>query len=133
MGNNRFETNGTGRLKPNSARRAHDVQRQIGEMMLKLGMTPHTDGYAMLCDGTRLLAGVDRGRYVHMYTELYPLLEENFGRSDKVLYAMRDTIQLAWQRNDEARAELFFDDTPPCNAELLYMLAEHLKTACAKG
>lgn len=108
-------------------RRTADAQRQIGELLLSLGVTPHTEGYAMLRDGARLLSDGDRCRRMRLTNELYPLLGESFERKQsRAEHAMRDAVRLAWQREEPEREALCCGETPS-NAALLYLLAGYVQ------
>ena len=134
MTDTRFLTQGSRFSRAQGTRRVRDAQQQAGELLLRLGMTPHTEGYAMLRDGTRLLACVGYSRHVQMTNELYPLLAASYRQNDrKSEHAMRDAIRLAWQKNGAERSALFPEDEPPSNAALLYLLAGCLRTACKQG
>ncbi len=110
-----------------TTRRATDAHRQIGELLFLLGVTPHTEGYAMLRDGARLIADGGRFRKLRMTEELYPLLGESFRKKRSYAeHAMRDAVRIAWQREDADRKALYFDDEAPSNAALLYQLAMQL-------
>ena len=103
-------------------RQLKDARREIGELLLELGITPHTEGYAMLRDGTRLIADCDRFRRIGMTAQLYPLLGASYRRRNGTEHAMRDAIRTAWQRDDANRGK-----EAPSNAALLYMLAARMQ------
>lgn len=105
-----------------SVRRTRDAHRQAGELLLALGITPHTAGYAMLRDGSRLVADCDRCRQIGMTEALYPLIGTSFGRRAGAEHAMRDAIRTAWRRMDGEA----FEKEAPSNAALLYRLAGQL-------
>lgn len=109
-------------------RRTRDAQRETGELLLRLGVTPHTEGYAMLRDGARLIARCGRYRQIGMTNELYPLLAEGYRQRDGAAeHAVRDAIRLAWQREDPDRQALCCDGGTPSNAAFLYLLAGQMR------
>ena len=127
--NGRFQT---GDAKP--LRRYADARRQIGELLFRLGVTPHTEGYAMLRDGVMLLSDGDRYRQVQMTTELYPLLGESFQKKQShAERAMRDAVRLAWQKEGAASEIPYIGEKTPSNAALLYLLAGRIQTAKRKN
>ena len=120
----RFQTGGS---KP--LRRYADARRQIGELLFRLGVTPHTVGYAMLRDGVMLLSDGDRYRQMQLTTELYPLLGESAQKkTGQAEHAMRDAVRLAWQKEGAASEIPYIGEETPSNAALLYQLAVCLKT-----
>lgn len=115
------------------APRMRDAHRQTGELLLRLGVTPHTVGYAMLRDGVRLVSDGDRFRIVRATEELYPTIGKGYcANIYGVEHAMRDAIHLAWQRENGERGSLRFEDTAPGNTEFLYLLAGEVRLNQAK-
>ncbi len=112
-----------------SVRRTRDAHRQIGELLLAIGITPHTEGYAMLRDGSRLIADCDRYRRIGMTEALYPLIGTGFGHGNAAEHAMRDAIRTAWRREDAKQRIDGFGDEAPSNAALLYLLAGRVQAA----
>ncbi len=112
----------TGRDRCGAAARRH---REIGEALFSIGVTPHTEGYALLRDGTRLIADGDRYRQIRMTDELYPLLSGCFARHAE--HAMRDALHLAWQRDGQERCAPYFGASAPSNAAFLYLLASRIR------
>lgn len=116
------------RKKYGSPRRVRDAQRQAGELLFRIGITPHTAGFAMLRDGVRLLSDCDRNRHLKLTEELYPAIAAIYLQSNgSIEHAMRDAIRLAWQREDKDRSSLLCEEQAPSNAALLYALSEHLR------
>ena len=59
----------TGRDRCGAAARRH---REIGEALFSMGITPHTEGYALLRDGTRLIVETVRRNRIIRVTILLP-------------------------------------------------------------
>ena len=130
MEQNCFAESGMYRRNGRSIRRTKDAQRQIGELLFELGVTPHTEGYALLRDGVRVLADAERYRHIRLTDELYSLIGELYRQEKpRVEHAVRDAIRLAWQRENAEPQTALQNGEAPSNAALLYLLAYRMKTA----
>lgn len=124
------------RTKPhaNACGRARRASRCIGELLLELGVAPHTAGFSALRSGTMLLTEQGDEFRQRLNDTLYPILErytENERMSAE--HAIRDTIRISFSREPTAlRSELLSDDRVPTNAEILYALAAYAKERMAE-
>lgn len=119
------------RTKPhaNASVRARRANRCIGELLLELGVAPHTAGFSALRSGTMLLTEQGNAFRQRLNDTLYPIVERYAGNERRSAeHAIRDTVRISWQREANAlRSELLSDDCVPTNAEILYALAAYAK------
>lgn len=127
-----MEGNGMRRPLPRrgSCERARRANRCIGELLLELGVAPHTEGFTALCKGSMVLTAQGESR-LRLNDTLYPLVQRGSEKTGiSAEHAIRDAIRNGWQREPSAlRAKLFPSGRAPTNAEVLYTLAAYAQAA----
>lgn len=122
-----FAYDGAGRM-----RRERDASRTAGELLLRLGVTPHLCGYEPLCEGVRIVAERERERERPPLSELQPAVGRllgNFGPE----HAMRDAIGVGFLSTDGIHARLFPLSVRPGSAEFICTLAELVSDRIAQN
>lgn len=113
---------------PAMRERVRRAMRCAGELLLALGMPPHTKGFRLLQWGMVLLCEQPPTQRVRICDTLYPLLEEFAGTKVSAEHAIRETIRIRAQRaKPPLFRQLFPGDRVPSNAEFLYTAGAYLR------
>ena len=110
------------------------LDRICSEVLLKLGVSPHLQGFEMLRLGAEFILHQPYGANLKMMTELYAKLAEITNTNISIVeHAMRHAIETAWMRADYNVLESFIGYTTeesnptPSNTAFLYMLSERVR------
>ena len=122
--------------KPRSAarERVRRTGRCIGELLMELGVAPHTAGFCALRVGTVLLTERETEYRQRLIDTLYPIVER-YAAQERLSaeHAIRDTVRISFSREPSAlRTKLFPDGSAPTNAEILYALAAYTAVQVAE-
>ena len=108
--------------------------RHCSELLLRLGVAPHLQGFEMLRIALLYLLGLPSPTEVRFMQELYPHVAAETGTSVSVVeHAMRTAIETAWLRADLNELEAFFGYTTktnkatPSNSAFLFALTERIR------
>ena len=102
------------------------LRRCAAELLLAVGVSPHTKGFTLLQNGMMLLEGQPRTRRIVLRDTLYPLMERFSEQETSAEHAMRDAIRLT-QEKAQPQCALFPPAHIPTNAEFLYKLSAQLQ------
>ena len=101
---------------------------RVGEILRTLALPVHRRGYGYLCIAIPRFA-LDSAQSVTK--ELYPYIAESCGCSDwrSVESAIRDVIQVAWERRNPGVWEEYFPNQVKCpgSKQFIATLAERIK------
>ena len=111
------------------ARRVSDAHRMIGELLLKLGVTPHLVGFDSLCGGIRMTAEQDRASVLHP-GEICTAVEALSGAANGE-HAIRDAINAGFLERSDLHAKIFPFSDRPSNSEFVCTIAELVRSRMA--
>ena len=118
------------RQLPCPVRRQEDPRATVTELLRSLKVPVHVQGYAYLREAIPLFAEDPRQAITK---ELYPAVGKRYNASsDQVERAIRNAIELAWQRRDERIWRMYFAPAPdgsiprPTNGQLLHTLMRQI-------
>ena len=113
--------------------RARRANRCAAELLLTIGVPPHTKGFHLLQAGAMLLEEQPNTRRIALNDTLYPLAEQLAGGTASAERAVRDTIRLTTQSKTPPAQALFPTASVPTNAEMLYALSAQLRKMLREG
>ena len=110
-----------------------ELERYITEIMLDIGVPAHLRGYHYLRDAI-LLSGKDMEVVSSVTKLLYPTVAKHFKTThQKVERAIRNAIEVSWERGNCATFEKMFGYSPasgknrPTNSEYIARIADKVR------
>lgn len=120
-------------VEPVNSATGENVEDQITNLFLTLGIPAHIKGYQYLREAVRMVLD-DRDVINRITKELYPGIAKKFDTSaSKVERAMRHAIEVAWTRgrldtvNQMYGYKVFAKDDKPTNGELVSCVSELIR------
>lgn len=114
------------------------VDRLASDLLLRVGVPPHLQGFPMLREAIKLIALVDAPTKLRMMDDIYATLSDWFEVSVSVAeHAMRHAIETCWMRADLDVLEGLFGYTvmankaTPSNSAFLFMVADRIRVSLA--
>lgn len=111
---------------------AEDATRIIGELLLRLGITPHLKGYEPLREGVRITAERERSVARPPLTDLRPMVGRICGEHSPE-HAIHDAIGVGFLSAEEIHARIFPFSDRPSSAEFICTLAELVSDRIAQN
>ena len=109
------------------------LEQYITRIMLDIGVPAHLKGYHYLRDAI-MLSGKDMEAVSSVTKLLYPAVAKRFKTTDqKVERAIRNAIEVSWERGDEDTFEDLFGysattgKTRPTNSEYIARIADKVR------
>ena len=110
--------------------KASDLQTQIAEILVQMGFKNNFSGFRYVVSGLPMFA---ENPQQTVTKELYPAIGKLHGKTgEQVERAIRNAIELAWQRRDERIWRMYFAPAPdgsiprPTNGQLLHTLMRQI-------
>ena len=126
------ETSAAERKDTEPKREAHDLEKDVTNMIHEIGVPAHIKGYQYLRAAIKMVME-DRGLINKITKELYPKVAAAFDTSDtKVERAIRHAIEVAWTRgrieniNQLFGFQVYTKNDKPTNGEFIALVADKL-------
>lgn len=110
--------------------KASDLQAEIAGILVQLGFKNNLSGFRYVVSGLPMFA---ENPQQTVTKELYPAIGKLHGKTgEQVERAIRNAIELAWQRRDERIWRMYFTPAPdgsiprPTNGQLLHTLIRQI-------
>jgi CheY-like chemotaxis protein len=110
--------------------KASDLQAEIAGILVQMGFKNNLSGFRYVVSGLPMFA---ENPQQTVTKELYPAIGKLHGKTgEQVERAIRNAIELAWQRRDERIWRMYFAPAPdgsiprPTNGRLLHTLMRHI-------
>ena len=127
------ETSAAERKDTEPKREAHDLEKDVTNMIHEIGVPAHIKGYQYLREA--IIIAVNDMDVINAITKvLYPQVAKTFGTTpSRVERAIRHAIEVAWDRGDLDTLQRFFGYTvsntkgKPTNSEFIALIADRLQ------
>lgn len=122
---------GVNDIKPNV--KAHDLEKDVTEMIHEIGVPAHIKGYQYLREA--IMMSVEDGEMLNSITKiLYPTIAKKYQTtSSRVERAIRHAIEVAWSRGKMETLDALFGYTisigkgKPTNSEFIALIADRIR------